>query len=428
MLLRFGVSNRLSMRDRQELSLTASSLKDPTEGLIDCASAPSGSVLPAALIYGANASGKTNLVDSIRAMREMVLSSHSRGEPGGGVPSRRPFALDPANAESPTRFDVDFVTDGVRYHYGFEASDEAFLSEWLYAFPKAHRRMLFEREGDEFHFGRTLGGQNKTIADLVRPNSLFVSAAAQNGHEQLSGVYAYFNSILGVDGSDVRGNAISAYFVEDELDDRVIDFLAKIDTGIIDYRREEHEVPEEFQTLQREIVAVAQKVLSKSLSFDRDSADKDITIELGHRGHDGSPVYLSLNRESAGTRRLLVVLDFVFRALDEGLPVCIDELDASLHTYAAEAVLALFCSRDTNPKGAQLVATTHDTNLMKSRVLRRDQVWLAEKDDGGATRLYPLTDIRTRSGDDLSKGYLQGRYGAVPLDQPMVARGSQSEA
>ncbi len=428
MLLRFGVSNRLSMRDRQELSLTASSLKDPTEGLIDCPSSPSGSVLPAALIYGANASGKTNFVDSIRAMREMVLSSHSKGEPGGGVPHRLPFALDPESAGSPTRFDVDFVMDRVRYHYGFEASDEAFLSEWLYAFPKAHRRMLFEREGDEFHFGRALGGQNKTIADLARSNSLFVSAAAQNDHEQLSGVYAYFNSILGVDGTGVPGNVVSAHFVEEEPDNRVIDFLARIGTGIIDYRREEHEVSDKVRAFRRELEAAFERTLNMSVSLDSNTADKSVSFELAHRGHDGSPVYLSLDRESAGTRRLLVVLDFVFRALDEGVPMCVDELDASLHTYAAEAVLALFCSKDTNPKGAQLIATTHDTNLMKSPVLRRDQVWLAEKDDGGATRLYPLTDVRTRSGDDFSKGYLQGRYGAVPQDQPIVARGTQSQA
>ena len=192
MLLRFGVSNRLSMRDRQELALTASSLKDPTGGLIDCPPAPSGSVLPAVLIYGANASGKSNLVDSIRIMREMVLGSHRKGNLGGGVQARRPFALDPASPQNPTRFDVDFVMEGVRYHYGFEASDEAFLSEWLCAFPRGYRRTLFEREGSDFHFGRALGWQNRTITALVRPNSLYVSAAAQNGHEMLSRVFAYF--------------------------------------------------------------------------------------------------------------------------------------------------------------------------------------------------------------------------------------------
>ena len=427
MLLRFGVSNRLSMRDRQELSLTASSLKDPTGGLIDCPSTPNGSVLPAALIYGANASGKSNLVDSIRVMREMVLSSHRKGEPGGGVPTRRPFALDPANSLNPTRFDVDFVMNGVRHHYGFEASDEAFLSEWLYAFPKGHRRTLFEREDGKFDFGRALGGQNKTIAALVRPNSLYVSAAAQNGHEQLSGVFAYFRSIRGVGGVPFPGAAASSYFVHDEPDERVISFLAKVGTGIIDCRRRETQLPEDFRAFQREVAAVAQRVLSVPVSFDVDADDKEVVIEFGHRGHDGRPVFLSLDRESAGTRRLLVVLDFVFRALDDGVPICVDELDASLHTHASEAVLALFCSRDTNPKGAQLIATTHDSELMRSGVLRRDQLWFTDKDAGGATRLYPLTDIRTRSGDDFAKGYLQGRYGAVPSDELIAARGTQSQ-
>ena len=427
MLLRFGVSNRLSMRDRQELSLTASSLKDATGGLIDCPSAPSGSVVPAALIYGANASGKTNLVDSIRMMRELVLGSHRKGEPGGGVPGRQPFALDPAHAESPTRFELDFVLDRVRHHYGFEASDKAFLSEWLYAFPKGHPRTLFEREGDEFHFGRALGGQNKTIAALVRPNSLYLSAAAQNRHRQLSGVFAYIGSIRGVDGMVFPGSVASSYFVEKEPDDRVLSFLAKIGTGIIEYRRKEYQIPEDFRAFQREVVAMADKMLNAPVSFNGHTDEKEVAIELGHRGHDGSAVFLSLDSESAGTRRLLIVLDLVFRALDEGVPICIDELDASLHTHASEAVLELFCSRETNPKGAQVIATTHDSELMRSKVLRRDQLWFTAKDTGGATQLYPLTDIRTRSGDDLAKGYLQGRYGAVPVDELTEARVTQTQ-
>ena len=426
MLLRFGVSNRLSMRDRQELTLTASSLKDPTDGLIDCPPAPSGSVLPAVLIYGANASGKSNLVDSIRIMREMVLESHRKGKPGGGVQARRPFALDPASAANPTRFDLDFVMKGVRHHYGFEVSDEAFLSEWLYAFPRGYRRTLFEREGDDYYFGRALGGQNRTIADLVRPNSLYVSAAAQNGHEKLSGVFAYFESISGVSGMAIPGSAASSYFVEEEPDDRVIDFLAKSGTGIMEFRRKEYQLPEEFRAFQREVDAMAQRMLKMPLSSEGNDDSKEVAIELGHRGHDGEPVFLSLDRESAGTRRLLVMLEFVFQALDQGTPICVDELDASLHSHASEAVLALFCSRDTNPKGAQLIATTHDSELMRSGVLRRDQLWFTDKDDGGATRLYPLTDIHTRRGDDFAKGYLQGRFGAVPPNEVMVARGTQS--
>ncbi len=423
MLLRFGVSNHLSIRDFQELSFSASSLKDPKEGLIPCPSAPSGSAVPAAVIYGANASGKTNIADAIMTMRSMVLHSQVRGEPGGGVP-RGPFRLDAACSARPSRFELDFVVDGVRHHYGFEVSDTAFESEWLYVFPRAHRRMLFERQGGVFRFGRGLKGRNNVIADLTRPNSLYVSAAAQNGHERLSEVLRYFRAVDSVKGVAVSGTMASEYLAREEPDPRVIDFLERIDTGIVGYRRNETEISEEDWTFRRELVTWVRKRLKEPIDLDPDSDDKLVAIELAHRRRVGEPVYLGLDRESAGTRRLLVVLDRVFRALDKGAPLIVDEIDASLHTQVGKAVLQLFCSPETNPKGAQLLATTHDTNLMKLPFLRRDQLWFTEKDADGATRLYPLTDIRTRRGDNIEKGYLQGRYGATLSDDPVSALGS----
>lgn len=177
MLLRFSVSNHLSLRDSQELLFTTSSLKDKAEGLIACAAAPRGTVLPAVVLFGANASGKSNLVHALSAMQRMVLFSHTRGDASGGV-RRHTFKLDASYADKPSRFEIDFVHQGVRYHYGFEADDTAFLSEWLYAIPKSHRRLMFEREGNNFRFGRELKGQNNTIAGLTRSNSLYLSAAA----------------------------------------------------------------------------------------------------------------------------------------------------------------------------------------------------------------------------------------------------------
>ena len=420
MLLRFGVSNHLSIRDYQELSLSASSLKGREAGLIECAAAPSGRVLPAAVIYGANASGKSNLIDAISTMRGMVLQSQTHWESDGGVP-RHPFRLDEDSPRSPSRFDIDFLVDGVRHHYGFEASDSAFESEWLYAFPKSHRQTLFERTGDEFHFGRGLKGQNRVIASLTRHNSLFVSAAAQNGHEQLSKVFGYFSSLRAIWSIAVPEEAVSSRLSEQKLDERVIDFLGKIDTGVIGYRQRESELSEEMQGIQRELFTLFKKIGG---SEPPEAKDKHVTVELRHRGQGSEPFYLELDSESAGTRRLLFALDLAFRALDEGAPLFIDELDASLHTHAAEAMLRLFCSQETNSKGAQIIATTHDTNLLASSLLRRDEVWFTEKDIGGATRLYPLTDIRTRKGDNIEKGYLQGRYGAVPFDDPISTLGS----
>ena len=416
MLLRLGVSNHLSIRDPQVLLFTASSLRDREQGLIECSAAPRGSVVPALVIYGANASGKSNLVHAIRSMLRMVQHSHTRGTAGGGVP-RNAFKLDASAPETPSRFDIDFVQDGVRYHYGFEANDEEFETEWLFAFPKGHRRVLFERDHDEYYFGRELRGRNRVIAELTRRNSLFVSAAAQNRHEQLSRVFSYLVSLNVFMSISIPSAEAVAAFGDDGIDPRVIGFLERINTGVCDYRRSEMPLSEDILSLRRELFDLMSKRANASL--ETDTGDKQVTVELGHRTRDGETAYLDLNLESAGTLRLLRVLSLAYRAIDEGTPLVIDELDASLHTHATEAILSMFCSPETNPKGAQLVATTHDTNLLASPVLRRDQLWFAEKDPHGATVIFPLTEIRTRGSDNFEKGYLQGRYGAIPFSGPV---------
>ncbi|OBP73266.1 hypothetical protein BAE42_14135 [Mesorhizobium loti] len=129
----------------------------------------------------------------------------------------------------------------------------------------------------------------------------------------------------------------------------------------------------------------------------------------------GKQVFFNLDKESAGTRRLLALLAPIFAALDHGGLIVIDEIDASLHTRACEAILALFSSTEFNANGAQLIATTHDTNILSSNLLRRDQIWFCEKGDTGETALFPLTDLRTRATDNIEKGYLQGRFGAIPF-------------
>ena len=413
MMLRFSVSNHLSIRDSQELLFPASSLKDQTYGLIECRAVPSGFVVPTVVLYGANASGKSNMVDAFTTMRTMVLHSHIRGEPNGGVP-RRPFRLDPASFQTRSHFEIDFVFDDVHHRYGFEAGDESFESEWLYAFPKSYRRTLFERKGSEYRFGRWLKGRNDTIAALTRSNSLYVSAAAQNGHEYLSMVYEYFRSMRIVRNISVPGSMVSARLAAEEPDPRVIDFLEKLNTGVVGYRKNETVLSDVERTLKREITAITRKFSEDEIIVEG-NLDRDIAIELAHRDCDGKTVYFELDQESAGTRRLLVLLAQVFRTLDDGVPLFIDELDASLHTHACKSVLDLFGSPETNPKGAQVVATSHDTNLMSLPNLRRDQLWFIEKDSSGATRLYPLTDYKVRKGDNVGRWYLEGRYGATPI-------------
>lgn len=416
MLMRFSAGNHRSIREPVELSLVASALDDVETGLIDCPHAPRGKVLPSAVIYGANASGKSNVVSALHMMRRIVLTSHSRGNPSGGVP-HAPFTLDPAFAKAPSSFEADFIIEGVRYHYGFTASYEVFLSEWLYAFPSGRMQKLFEREEQKFTFGRGLKGRNKVIEALTRKNSLFVSAAAQNNHEELSTISNFFASIQFDNNISVHGQIAARQFGDSKLDNRVIIFLDKIGTGVVDYKSTEMDVPEEAKKFNHAIRTALKEIMNdgEGEKFELpDSADKIDYIQLAHRSVDGENIYFDIEQESEGTKRLLMFLGPVFRALDEGTLIVIDELNASLHSKVCEMIIALFSSPETNPKGAQLIATTHDTNLLESKYLRRDQVWFTEKDMQGATQLYPLTDIRTRKGDNMEKAYLQGRYGAVP--------------
>lgn len=402
MLLRFVVSNHLSIRDRQELSLVASALSDAEDGLIHCSSSPSGFVLPAIVIYGANASGKSNIVDGMHTMRAMVLESHRSGEPAAGVANRQHFRLDAESAASPSHFEVDFVLGGARHHYGFEVTDQAFAGEWLFDYPSGRRRLLFERDGGEFRFGRALKGRNRFLADLTRENSLFLSAAAQNGHDSLTPVFSYFQNMRGIGGQTVSGSLASDMLANDELDQRMFDFLDQADTGVVNYRLVEQAMNERQREVRSKVAALGFHTRPERWS----------RVELAHRGSH-EEVYFELERESAGTRRLLLILNRLFESLDAGTPLVVDELDLSLHTEAALALLDLFCSRGTNPNGAQLIATVHDTNLLRGPMLRRDQVWFSEKEHG-ATRTYPLTDIRTRKGDNLERGYLQHRFGGTP--------------
>lgn len=420
MIISFEVENYRSINERQEVSFVASSLKDFDGGIIETDAFSERRLLPALVFYGANASGKSNLIKSMSAMFETVLFSHTKGQPGGRIPTRRPFLLDSTAPDRPSVFEINFILGGVRFNYGFALFDTEVSEEWLYSYPHAAPRKLFEREGQTFTFGRNLKGRTSTIADLTRPNSLFLSAAAQNGHEQLTEIFNFFDSIQVETSLSMSGDATERRIKEEHqwvIDGDVINFLKEINTGIVGYRTKDREVSEQEREITRKLDLAVKSVLDEVAGdFEvRSSDDTEKVIELEHEGTDGERRHFPIHLESAGTLRLLSALPKVLGVLKAGGIVIVDELDLSLHTQAAEKLLKLFCSKEHNPNGAQILATTHDTNLLESACLRRDQVWFVSKNREGASEIYPLTDIRTRSTDNIEKGYLQGRFGATPF-------------
>lgn len=418
MLIEFRVSNHRSIRAEQVLSMEVGRTTDKADPRAREVAGASTPLLPVTAIYGANASGKSNVLDALGFMVDAVAVSHRLWAPDGGVP-RDPFAWG-GERDAPSVFECHLVDEGVRFEYGFAANDEAFVEEWLYAWPNGRKQTWFERDLQVFKFGEHFHGESRLIEQTTRPNSLFLSAAAQNRDAQLSKLFAWFRNVRIAGLPEFRGlssvdrslqhlllrerptSQLSLFDgpepARDERLQAVIDLLRAADIGIVDMKVE---VPlgGEFRAGDR-------------------AAARNAEIFLRHRSKTGE-AWLPLREESAGTKMLLRLAESLLSTLRTGGVFVVDGLEASLHPLLRLHLVQMFNDRDKNPRNAQLVFTTHDTNLLGTSqgpaALQRDQVWLTEKDDDGATQLYPLTDYKPRKAENLETGYLQGRYGAIPL-------------
>jgi uncharacterized protein len=413
MLLRFKFANFRSFREDQEFSMVASAFADHPEVLLHPEGLDEG-VLPVAAIYGANASGKTNVLRALHFMTNAVENSHKTWPADGGVPAER-FMADEVSRKSPSRFVVDFIVDGRRHQYGFEVSSEAVLEEWLYVYPNGKKQKWFRRvPHSPMSFGAKMPGENRTIENLTRKNSLFLSAAAQNNHEALLPVYKWFAKSL----SFVRGERelwrrwTAEICARAECKQALAGLLAAADLGITDVK-----IVEEKMTEQHRKIFEALASILEPAGRQPEIPETQSKVRLLHRIGDKS-VPFEFDEESDGTRAYFDLLGPVISALAEGRVICIDELDASLHPLLALEIVRLFNSPSVNPRGAQLIFNTHDTNLLNSDLLRRDQVWFTEKDANAGTHIYPLSDYKPRRDENLQSGYLQGRYGAIPFISP----------
>ena len=402
MLLRFGVANHRSIYGYQELLLSASKATHD-EGLVMPVPTMREAAVPVVAIYGANAAGKSNLINAMHALRRYVLGSHTELDATDTIP-RDPFALN--GDGGPTRLDCTFTVNGRDahdqsnrglqdvYEYGFEYTGEEFRREWLYRMVRKERlstQKLFERETEggtvRMNFGGQLRGENRTIANLTRPNSLFLSASAQNNHPQLTALYTYFakdwNVVLseqtmsGPNAAERLWNFVGF--------DRLVDLVRQADVGI-------------------DGIGVGEEVV-----------DEGKRLYFIHSGADGRQAVLDYEMQSKGTRTLITLLIPALGALAAGSLLVVDELDTSLHPDLARAFVSLFSKPESNPHGAQLVFSTHDVTLLDSGLLRRDEVWMADKDQQGASRVTPLSDFKLRSRDGIERAYRNGRVGGIPL-------------
>ena len=401
MLIEFGVSNFKSIRDEARLSMAAGTGKEHESSHLLAPKAtgrvPSNPLVRTAVIYGANAAGKTNLLDALDIMQRIVTVPSQPGEP---LPIE-PFKFDPEKAQDDTTFEVLCVVDGVRYRYGFAANAERVHREWLFAWPRGRVQRWVEREGQDWKLNGRLGGDKSVWRRATRPNALFLSTAVSLNSRQLKPLFDWFRHTLRVVGSGVLDIPVVAL---NQHKREIIGFLQAANMSIADFRVVEHDInPED---LPADMPEELKKIITGTGSMAR--------VVLRHATASGS-AELEFTDESAGTQKLFNLAVPLLQSLQEGFVIVIDELDNSLHPTLVRFILDRFHNPRFNTGNAQMVFATHDTSILSQEFFRRDQIWFCERDEQLATHLYPLNDFRPRKGvENLERSYLVGRYGAVP--------------
>jgi uncharacterized protein len=420
MLLDFEVENFRSYRDLKRFSLVASSAKELPENVIEL-SDPDFSLLSTAAIYGPNASGKSNLFLAMNCLSELMEFPRNKGLTSRLAMS--PFALDLTSAAVPSKFRVRFLLEGVLYDYSISIRPGLVEEERLVAYPHGRPQEWVLRKGPEIDFNSThLRGQKQPLRSMTPLETPVLSVASMFDHAQLSPPARWMANNL-CDHFDAQdfgsrfarrrtgGWGITARRCLEDVAFRswVNGFLAHADLGI---QGVEIEVTEEKSRRPVRQVSPDGTVLTSA----EDVTHRHHEPYFVHHGDEGMTARFGLPDESQGTRRLFGMLVPLYETLRDGRLALVDELSASLHPTLVRELIRAFHDRQLNPKRAQLVFATHDTSLLSGSFFRRDQVWFTEKNPAGATDLYSLQDIRdVRPDEPFEKGYVRGRYGAIPF-------------
>lgn len=370
-------------------------------------------VVRAAVLYGANASGKSNLVSALAFMRRMVKNS-ATSIPEGEIPNLSPFRFNSKNLSEPTEFEVTFVENGIRYQYGFELNAIRVTREWLLVYVERKAQRWFERKYDAekgkdiWYFGTYfLGGKQRHLwRDSTRGNALFLSTAVNLNSEQLRPIFSWFvNKLVIIESNTSPHPFYTMECIKNELDKpKIIQLLQTADLGISDVQIKMQKIPRIQVRLESGVAAI------------ENGQETDIpSATLSHQDKNNNPIEFKLEEESHGTQKFFAYAGPILDVLRHGKILVVDELDSSLHQKMMQFLISLIQNANLNKDHAQLIFTTHNTSLLDSGIFRRDQIWFMEKDQEQASHLYPLTDFSPRKDEALEKGYLLGRYGALPF-------------
>lgn len=417
MLIEFSIGNYLSFKDKTTLSLSATAIKEHIDTNIF--STQRRDLLKGAVIYGANASGKSNFIKAMSTMRRMVLQSFDQSSTTElGI---SPFLLNTETEKGPSLFEVIFLIEDVRYRYGFEADDVTVHAEWLFEAQKQVEKPLFIRERDGIEVMKKAFPEGKDLEERTRENALFLAVVDQFNGKTAKRIMHWFNNFITISGLSHEGyKTVTFGMLENKKTQHILlDFYKKLDLGFDDISI----AKQPFDS--KELPGHLPENLVKQLMTDFEGALK-IDIKTVHKKYDGknkakgNVEFDMRSQESSGTNKLFNISGPVFDVLNDGGVLIIDELDASMHPLLTLAVTKLFNSAAFNQQNAQLIFTTHDTNLLYYGNYRRDQIYFVEKDKYGASEMYSLVEYKeegktVRKDRSFEKDYIEGRYGAIPF-------------
>ncbi len=425
MLIQFNFKNFMSFRDEASLDMTATKISEHPTHVVETGG---DKLLTVAAIYGANASGKSNVYNAFSFMRDYVVNSFYFGGDSGrknsDIPKVTPYLFDRESRDKPSEFEVFYVdqTDGKEksYQYGFVIQNTEILEEWLYSKAKTsrseYRTIFYRKKGEELEADGLAKKSVSNLKEALQKETLIVSLGAKLNIPLLTAVYNWFANnetihlaTLGEEFS--RASDLPAGFVSDrKVQENVLSYIATFDESIVDF---------EIEEIKR---------------TDEDLLGKSYVIHTIHKLEDGSGLQsILLGNESSGTRKMLALYEPLKYVLDHGSVMFIDELNDRLHPLLVRNIILTFLTPEININHAQLILTSHDVWQFSNELLRRDELWITDKDRGGASTLYSVADFKDEEGkkirrnEAIAKNYLVGNYGGIPALKSLTMMGRSSE-
>lgn len=417
MLVEFTVGNFLSFNTKRTLNFKAAAISDLDQAF----EVGRYKLLPSAVVYGANSSGKSNLLKALAAMRNVLLQSVKLND--GDPLEYFPFLLAENSASAPTFFEAEFLIENKKIRYGYEYNKTSIVSEWLYEATVVAEKPLFVRTEEGIAVADSFKeAQGKEEA--TNDNRLFVSLVAQLGGETCKKIIAWFQRCNLISGLSNQGyNSFTMKMLQHKLEgfDNALGLFRKLQLGFEDIFVSDGSLPTNSGVVNDSLAIYIRKKMPEDSADDKLLTLKTTHYKYNNEGRKIDTVSFDKNQnESEGTKKIIDLAGPVFDTLLNGKLLIVDELDAKLHPLLTREIVSLFNNRDTNPKHAQLLFATHDTNLLSADLFRRDQVWFTEKDTVEQTDLYNLVEFRlpdgskVRNDSNLERNYIRGRYGAIP--------------